>query len=333
MKAITVRNVNDAYKTVLEDALSLDRSERWRWIGSRLGDKVLEYQEPFATTYRYPRERVLFNTTRDANPFFHVMESLWILQGREDLAWISQFNSKIADFSDDKVIFHGAYGFRLRKNNGDQVAKLISLLSKKKDTRRGVLMIWDPSDLGYDSLDIPCNTTLYFKIRDEQLHMTVCCRSNDVIWGAYGANAVHFSFLQEYIASMLHVDMGTYTQISDSFHIYDNNPAWLRHGRYGRNIVDYKLYGQHVRLNDITPLVSDYITFDYELQQFFEDDWDEKAYYNDFFSTVAVPIRRAWDWYKERDTTKALNEASKIASLDWRFACSQWLNRRLRRGN
>ena len=47
------------------------------------------------------------------------------------------------------------------------------------------------------------------KIKNGRLQMTVHCRSNDIIWGTYGANAVHFSILQEYVAARIGVDLGT----------------------------------------------------------------------------------------------------------------------------
>ena len=50
--------------------------------------------------------------------------------------------------------------------------------------------------------------------------MTVSNRSNDIIWGTFGANAVHMSMLHEYVASALMLHVGKYTQISDSFHAY-----------------------------------------------------------------------------------------------------------------
>ena len=52
--------------------------------------------------------------------------------------------------------------------------------------------------------------------------MTVCCRSNDIIWGTYGTNAVHFSMLQEYLAARLNAQLGVYRHISDSFHAYSS---------------------------------------------------------------------------------------------------------------
>lgn len=50
--------------------------------------------------------------------------------------------------------------------------------------------------------------------------MTVFCRSNDIIWGCYGANAVHFSMLQEYLATYIGCPVGIYQQVSVNWHAY-----------------------------------------------------------------------------------------------------------------
>jgi len=76
---------------------------------------ALEFPTPVITTYTHSRERVLFYPERDANPYFHLMESLWMLAGRNDVEWISQFNHRIEEYSDDGDVFHGAYGFRWRE--------------------------------------------------------------------------------------------------------------------------------------------------------------------------------------------------------------------------
>jgi thymidylate synthase len=68
--------------------------------------------------------------------------------------------------------------------------------------------------------DVPCNTNAFFRVTNGKLDMMVNCRSNDIFWGAYGANAVHFSFLQEYVASSIGVEVGRYWQNSFNFHAY-----------------------------------------------------------------------------------------------------------------
>lgn len=55
---------------------------------NRRGMDVVESPVPVATVYEKPRERVLMNAARNANPFFHFFESLWIIAGRSDVAFL-----------------------------------------------------------------------------------------------------------------------------------------------------------------------------------------------------------------------------------------------------
>jgi len=333
MKSIVVRNVNEAYKYVISDAISPTADRRWDFISSRLGDNVIEYPTPFATTYKQPRERVLFNSTRDANPFFHVMEALWILSGHRDVEWISKFNDNIQNYSDDNKVFHGGYGWRMRigSTGYDQLSAAIHRLIDDPTTRRAVVSLYDPElDTFYRGLDMPCNTTIYFKVRDHKLNMTVCCRSNDVIWGAYGANAVHFSILQEYVAACVDVGIGTYTQISDSFHIYLENKTFKKHQKLGY-AVDGFHYGKQEFDRDPLPLVLEPATFDSELSHFMEFMWGEYEYTEPFLRDVAVPMRLAWNFYKDDNRLVSLSHCESIQSWDWKFVAKQWIDKRTKK--
>ena len=70
MKVIQARNVNDALVKGAQLMKSGGQAQ-----ASRAGG-TLEYPEPVCTVYERPLERVLFDAVRDANPFFHLMESL-----------------------------------------------------------------------------------------------------------------------------------------------------------------------------------------------------------------------------------------------------------------
>ena len=191
MQYINVRNVSEAlYRTV--HALQAIGEE----VETRNG-KALEFPYPVVTCYTHSRERVLFYPDRDANPFFHLMESFWMLAGKNDVDWISKYNGRINNYSDDGVTFHGAYGYRWKHWFGfDQLEVAIQRLLSYENDRRTVVGMWDPAkdfSTGNDGKDYPCNTQIMFWVRDDTLNMTVCNRSNDMIWGAYGANAVHMS--------------------------------------------------------------------------------------------------------------------------------------------
>jgi hypothetical protein len=70
-------------------------------------------EEPVLTKVLEPCERVLFYDRRDANPIFHLMESIWMLSGSDDATWIDQFVSDFsARYAEPGGRMHGAYGRR-----------------------------------------------------------------------------------------------------------------------------------------------------------------------------------------------------------------------------
>lgn len=330
MYVINARNVNEAYPRGM--SLLLNRGEKQ---ASRYGD-TLEFPTPVCTVYRYPTERVLLDPDRDCNPFFHLFESLWMLGGRNDVAFPAHYAKKMREFSDNGETFHGAYGFRWRKHFDmegggdecvpDQLATVIDMLKRDPDTRRAVLTMWDPvADLGRKGNDFPCNTQIYFKIRDSKLNMTVCNRSNDMIWGAYGANAVHLSVLLEYVACKVGVQVGEYRQVSDSFHAYTE--VFNKHisSITGFVACDYEL--GNVRPY---PLYAQEAAFDTDLEVFLAQYRFPGVlhFHSQFFSRVVEPLRRAWEYHLTKSYSHALQSVEKCQASDWKKACTEWLQRR-----
>ena len=188
----------------------------------------------FHTEIACPQRRFVGGNNRGMNPFFLIAEAIWIAAGHSDVAFLSIFNSGIAKYSDDGKVFHAPYGFRLRKYGAraedgdrlvshgiDQVATVIRMLWNDPSDRRAVMSIWDAKqDLAVDSKDIPCNDMVMIKVRDRQMHTTICNRSNDVHWGL-PTNVFQFSFITELMAGCLDYVLGTQTHISQSLHLYD----------------------------------------------------------------------------------------------------------------
>jgi len=186
---------------------------------------VLVMPTPVTTVYVNPHERVMFWPQRDANPFLHLYESLWMLAGRNDIAPLIRYAKQFENYSDDGSTLHGAYGHRWREHFGfDQLEIIVKRLRANVDDRRSVLQMWDcNADLSETDIrkDLPCNTIVSFQVSPAlELDMTVFCRSNDIVWGAYGANAVHFSFLQEFLALCTGLHIGRYYQVSVNWHGY-----------------------------------------------------------------------------------------------------------------
>lgn len=348
---VRARNVNDALPTGL-----------WRLKTSGVTDasrngRVLANLVPVVTVYSHPSERVLFAEVRDANPFFHFFESLWMLAGRDDVQFPAHFAANIASFSDDGEKIAGAYGQRWRQRFGyDQLQMIISELKANPQSRRCVLSMWDAN--GNDGVasgtvietdlwlamnggkDVPCNTQCYFDTLGGKLNMTVTCRSNDAIWGCYGANMVHFSMLLEYVAGATGIPMGVYRQFSNNFHIYLDRPDVQRlHDVDGTPTVgvDDRYVTAGLAPYPLMPL-GNAKDFDADLKLFFEL-WQPDVpmvagdFESDFFAEVAVPLWNAHVAYKDNWFNLAYRNIGCCAAEDWQVASHEWLKRREEKRN
>jgi hypothetical protein len=322
---ITVRNVNQAFSEVF-----------WRLKAHNLKPEqtrngpVLAFPEPVTTTYTAPEERVLFHSGRDANPIFHVLESIWILAGRRDVAFLQQFNSRIGNYSDDGITFNAAYGYRMRHHFGcDQLVEIIKLLRREPTSRQAVVQLWDPADLTQITKDKACNTEIIFDARNlSGLNMTVFNRSNDIWWGAYGANAVHFSILQEFVAQAVKMRVGVYRQVSNNFHLYTELYDAQKYVDQPFSAEDYDYYSQHTV--EPLPLMVDanYEQFLIDCETFCRDPFNmSREYKSPFITHVARPMAMVSRMRKTKESDGRYY-AAQIRAEDWRTAVFEWIGRR-----
>lgn len=357
---LTFRNVNSSFRGLIEGIHTGKIPVEVR--PSRVGE-VLQIEEPVILTYTHPRERVLFNSARDANPVFHLYEALHMLAGRNDIApldyYSGNYGKQVRDGNSD--IANGAYGYRWRHSNQtsdiqgvqgmddideiDQLKILINHLKANPFSRRAVLSMWNVEDdllKVYTSRDVCCNLCVCFSIREEFypterpcvyrqgvvrkcLDMTVFNRSNDLIWGCLGANYVHFGILLEYMAAHLGVEVGIYNQISNNIHVYTE--------RYKpEEWLNDGTPDHYVRIKPL-PLVCDPATFDVEVPQFVETNKDGKAnvhrrWREPFLDLVAQKMCHAFHAHKRRDYKASHGWIDEITSLDWQIACREWIAKR-----
>jgi len=305
---------------------------------SRNGD-VMKFTEPVTLVYREPIERVLFWPERDANPFFHLMECLWMMAGRNDVEFPAYFAKQIAQYSDDGHILNGAYGHRWRHHfNGiDQILSIVYALKNNPDCRRQVLAMWDAGhDLGRQSKDLPCNTHAYFSINKGKLDMMVCNRSNDLVWGAIGANAVHFSFLQEWMAGAIRCPVGQYWQMSNNMHLYVDQHAELL-----RAMEPYAADGvsgtrptspyTSARLGHFPIMNVEPDIWLQDLQMYLEEGV-VMGLREPFFRKVVHPMVIAHKAWKEGEGVARFDTALEILkqckATDWQLAATEWIQRR-----
>jgi len=222
-----------------------------------------------ALTITDPRQRLVF--VRPMNPAFALAEMIWMLAGANDVSFLRFWNPRMARYADDADPhrLHGAYGYRLgsqprlstaattrlrhEPSGGasrlDQLKTAYEALQRTPHSRQVVLQFWDADrDLPAPeprSRDVPCNLVSHLMVRDGRLEWLQVMRSNDLMWGL-PYNIVQFTSLQEIMAGCLGVDVGTYTHLSDSLHIYQRHWPLLEvtaapHADVPRNAADVRI--------------------------------------------------------------------------------------------
>ena len=169
-----------------------------------------------------PRARITNNSIRQMSLSFAFGEFLWYLRGSDRLDIIEYYSKMYPKFSDDKVTVNGAYGPRIFGGDLSQWEQVKRLLSKDPDSRQAVISIHQPRDLFSSSLDIPCTCVLQYFIRNGRLNGITYMRSNDIYLGM-PYDIFSFTMLQEMLAVELNVELGSYTHMVGSLHIYEKN--------------------------------------------------------------------------------------------------------------
>jgi thymidylate synthase len=212
-----------------------------------------------------PLERVILHPHRKNNTFAAIAETMWVLAGRNDIAYLGHYLPRAKNFSDDGRTWRGGYGPRLRNWRGtDQIKNVIDLLNFDRATRRAVMVIFDPELDFIDSKDIPCNNWIHFIIREDKLHMNVSLRSNDAIWGFSGINTFEWSYLHEMMAFWTNSKVGKLSYFVGSFHVYKRYLE--RMNNILNNIPEKTLYDYGFKSSIFNTPFSD---FDQLLEKFF----------------------------------------------------------------
>jgi hypothetical protein len=280
------------------------------------GGPAVTLPQPIVVEIGHPEQRVVACPIRDANPFFHVMEWVWMLAGEREVEWILKFNKNYINFANDWKV-HGAYGYRWRKRWGDQIKVVIQQLKDDKNTRQAVLNMWDPET---DPLphwkDRPCNTQIVFR-GGESLSMTVFNRSNDLFWGMFGANIVHMTFLHEMVAALTGLPLGIYRVVSNNLHYYvmENYPVFpftpVKYDIYD-DCSFYPFVGERESYEDLVQDASNMVRSIHE-------------YKTKWFQNVGLHIHNAY-----LDKEHRYIHIMRIKAEDWQTACLEWANRRMR---
>ena len=171
--------------------------------------------------------------SRKLNLDYIKREFLWYLGAdKHDLSILNHASMWRSLVNEDGSINsnYGQYWFDREYGNeryGSQYEYVIEALIADRDSRRASMMILQPKHLVSITKDYPCTYTLNFRIRENQLNMSVHMRSQDAVFGM-GNDIPCFSFVHEMVFTDLlneypNLEMGMYHHIADSFHVYEKH--------------------------------------------------------------------------------------------------------------
>ena len=225
MKIYRGKYIAELYRDILNDLYNNPEyiaSPRGKEIREIL-NCIIEVQEPNMNLFK--------NKFRSSPEKYIAAELLWYFSGTNKVDFIENYASMWKQLKNDKDEVNSAYGHLIfKEENKDKYTQYewaIACLKKDKDSRQA-FMHFNKPDHQYDgNKDQVCTMNALFHIRENKLHMTLTMRSNDIILGFMTDytffNILHqqaYLHLKEYYPEL---QMGTYTHISHSMHLYANN--------------------------------------------------------------------------------------------------------------
>jgi len=211
-----------------------------------------ELLEPVTIKIENPSDRHIIIKDRKQNKFLPFVETLWIMSGVNDLEMPGSYVKNLYTYSDDGQFMRAAYSPRIRCYTGnysdykisepkhrnvfgggtmvvDQLKYVIESFKRDNFSRQLMIEIGDPAKDCFNTdgdlkvtKDYPCTRLLNFQLRENKLDLTVYMRSNDHWFGAHSVNITNFTFIQEIVANILGVEVGTYYHVVNNYHFYDN---------------------------------------------------------------------------------------------------------------
>lgn len=177
-----------------------------------------------------PTRCILKSPIRKLPMRYCIGELLWYLSGIPTLKAIQLYTNAWDRMSDDGEIVNSNYGEKIQNavdwKHGtvfDQLKMCEELLQRDPNTRQAVIHIKEATNvIENPTKDLNCTVCLQFLLRDGKLYMTTYMRSND-LWMGFPNDVFQFTCIQIYLAMRLGVELGTYTHVAASLHLYERD--------------------------------------------------------------------------------------------------------------
>lgn len=166
-----------------------------------------------------PEDNHITNEHRKWNPTYAMREWLWYQSGDPSAIEISKYAPIWKNMMDENGDVRSNYGWQWRRN--DQLSKVLKILKDNPNTRKAAISIYDGKEIETYSNDTPCTYAVQFTVVNGKLNMSVLMRSND-LWYGFCNDQFCFSMLQQHVAQLLELEVGTYYHFAHNLHLYND---------------------------------------------------------------------------------------------------------------
>lgn len=209
------------YETLLEHCYKtgVDKSDR-TGVGTR---SVFGYQMRFNLAEGFP-----LVTTKKLHIRSIVHELLWFLSGSSNIKYLHDNGVSIWDeWADENGDLGPVYGVQWRSwpapdgRKIDQISNLIEGIKKNPDSRRHLVVAWNPAEVDKMALP-PCHCLFQFYVANGKLSCQLYQRSCDVFLGV-PFNIASYSLLTHMVAQQCDLEVGDFVWTGGDCHIYKNH--------------------------------------------------------------------------------------------------------------
>lgn len=269
--------------------------------------EIIKLPVPATLIYKKPQQCIGIQGITKSNPFFSIMAAISLLAGIDYYPWLSQFDYK----NKNKAFSKNAYGVRLRSAWGDQVSKLTELIGGGGNAGYiGHLHLRSFPAVVDDSC--PC-IDISFKIEDEKLNMYLYENYINIF---DESEFIGFSFLQQYMAKYLNIEMGVcFRIITDLYIKKEEMPLDIK----SLNTRPYPF---------IVPLVHNIFAFDREIKKFigFNHRIANPFNYDEpFVKGTLIPMANCYNEFRAGNIDSAFNWIENIKNFEWAIVSYEWI--------
>lgn len=184
---------------------------------------VFGYQMRFDLQKGFP---LLTTKKLHTRSIFH--ELLWFLKGETNIQYLKENKVSIWDeWADENGELGPVYGKQWRSWEAadgttiDQISNVINEIKKNPDSRRLLVVAFNPSDINKMALP-PCHAFFQFYVADGKLSCQLYQRSADIFLGV-PFNIASYALLVHMVAQVCNLEVGEFIHTLGDAHIYSNH--------------------------------------------------------------------------------------------------------------